>query len=150
MYVSDDTLFFNSSTSVFLRHIFFNDLNRQHKNIFLNNAQDRNEVSEEDPLAKCVITKNDTSAVPADLWSSTGVIQDKDEGGTKQKHYPFTKYIQTRGVTFVATDNISNYFLEKVALTYQQLIPDIDMIMTMIQVIPQLIILILRHQRQQE
>lgn len=70
------------------------------------------------PLGGCVIATADSSAVPDDLWNNTGIIEDSCT------YRPFSKYIQSRGITFVASDNIVDSFILSVVETLEELIPD--------------------------
>ena len=73
------------------------------------------------PLGKCVTSSSD-GPVPEDLWATTEIIRDN------QKYPPFQKYIETRGIILAAISDeaVSDLFLEQVATTLNQMIPDDD------------------------
>jgi len=73
------------------------------------------------PLGTCVTSSSD-GPVPDDLWATTGIMKDST------KYPPFQKYIETRGIVLAAISEeaVSDVFLQQVATTLNEMIPDDD------------------------
>ena len=63
-----------------------------------------------------MIGDNQTGVAPSDLYTNTGIISTTEYG-------PFTKILTVRGITLMGRAEINDSFMNKVAATIEEMLP---------------------------